>query len=520
MPTTLDEPKTMKPRPGPAAGNGARRKYWISLVLALVVVLAASTYFFYHDWPFTPTNVVKELELATSSNVQFTTFRRMILPHPGCVLEGVTLSRGRSAADRQVMKIRQLVIKGKWTGLIQKHVAIIRAEGVDAVFPPFGSGPPWKPTETDVVVDKVIANGAILQFTRHDPKQPPVKFVIEKLVAHHLARREPVKYEVRIDNPEPKGIVDASGTFGPWNMDQLSATPLSGNYSFQNADLGSFAGIRGILSSDGVFQGTLESIAVKGKTKAPDFGAKDTPHKLNLNTDFDAEVDSTNGDVTLHRVKAQLQKTIIVSKGKVASRPTEDGKTANLDFDVRSGRIQDLLLLFVSDKKSPLNGLVSLHAHTLVPPGSAPFLRRIELRGDFGIESASFTKEETQTNVNKLSTASRGGGDQDDDPENVVSDLQGHVDVKNGIATFTALRFRVPGARARMDGTFDLITQKVDLRGMLYMDAKLPEATSGIKSFLLKAIDPFLKKNRRGGAKFPVSITGTYQHPAYKADPV
>jgi hypothetical protein len=82
------------------------------------------------------------------------------------------------------------------------------------------------------------------------------------------------------------------------------------------------------------------------------------------------------------------------------------------------------------------------------------------------------------------------------------------------------LSFRVPGAKARLDGTFDLITQKVNFHGMLFMEAKLPQATSGIKSFLLKAIDPFLKKNRRGGAKFPVSITGTYQHPSYHADPV
>jgi hypothetical protein len=52
------------------------------------------------------------------------------------------------------------------------------------------------------------------------------------------------------------------------------------------------------------------------------------------------------------------------------------------------------------------------------------------------------------------------------------------------------------------------------------MDAKLHQATSGIKSFLLKAVDPFLKKNRRGGAVIPVRITGTYQHPSYKTDPI
>ena len=300
----------------------------------------------------------------------------------------------------------------------------------------------------------------------------------------------------------------------------VSETPVKGNYAFRNADLGSFGGIRGILSSEGMFQGTLESIEIKGKTATPDFGTTDTPHKLDLKSEFHAQVDATNGDVTLDQVQAVLVKTTILSRGKVASHRTEDGKSADLEFDVRRGRIQDLLLIFVSDKQSPLNGEISLRAQTHVPPGQAPFLKRIQLNGDFGIESAKFTKAATQTSVDKLSTAAQGQGDQTDNPDSVVSDVEGHVIVKDGVATFTGLRFRVPGARARVNGTFDLITQKVDLRGMLYMDAKLPKTTSGIKSFLLKAIDPFLKKNRRGGAEMPVSITGTYRHPSYKADPI
>ena len=519
MPTALDERKVIKPIPQGPAGHMDRRKFWTILAIAACLAVIAGGYFYYEDWPFTPKNVVKELELATSSHVQFASFRRFFLPHPGCVLDSVILSRGSTPANQEVMKIRQVVIKGKWTGLIQNHVAIVRADGVDAVFPPFGEGEPWKPAETDVIVDKLIANGAVLQFRRHDSK-PPVKFSIEKLIAHHLVNHEPTKFEVRVRNPEPPGMVDASGSFGPWNETQLSATPISGNYSFQNADLGTFGGVRGILSSDGMFNGTLESIVVKGKTMIPDFGVSDTPHKLHLNSQFDAAVDSTNGDVTLHGVQAQLQKTIILTKGTVASHRIEDGKTANLHFAVRNGRIQDLLLMFVSEKKAPLNGAVSLRAHTVVPPGNRPFLQKLRMSGDFGIESAEFTKEETQNNLDKLSTAARGGGDQTDDPESVLSDLTGHVEVRDGVATFSQLRFRIPGARARFDGTFDLITQKVDLRGMLYMDATLPKATSGIKSFLLKAIDPFLKKNRRGGAKFPVSITGTYHNPSYKADPV
>jgi hypothetical protein len=517
MPATLEQPKIVQAR---SPERPSARRWWMLAASLLGVVLIGGAVFFNRDWPFTPKNVVSELEQATDSKVTFGAFHRNFLPHPGCYLESVTLTRGDKPGEQEVMKIRQLTIKGKWTGLIQKHVAVIRADGVEATFPPIGTGPGWTPPDTDVIVDKLVANGAELQFIRHNPKEKPVLFSIRKFTAHHLASQEPVKFEVNLVNPQPPGDIEVSGAFGPWNKKVVSETPVKGNYAFRNADLSSFGGIAGILASDGVFEGTLESIAIKGKTSTPDFSTTDTPHKLDLSSEFDAEVDATNGDVRLHRVHAKLVKTLIVTQGAVESHKEEDGKSAALNFAVRDGRIQDLLLMFVSDKQAPLNGTVSLRAQTLVPPGKKPFLKRIQLNGDFGIESARFTSDETQTGVNKLSTAGQGQGEHTDNPDRVLTDLEGHVNVQDGVATFSGLRFRVPGARAKMNGTFDLITQKVDLKGMLYMDAKLPEATSGIKSFLLKAIDPFLKKNRRGGAKIPVSITGTYRQPSYHADPI
>jgi hypothetical protein len=517
MPATLEQPKIVQPR---SPERPSAWRWCLLAALLLGVILVGGAVFFNRDWPFTPKNVVSELEQATDSKVTFGAFHRNFLPHPGCYLESVTLTRGDKPGEQEVMKIRQLTINGKWTGLIQKHVAVIRADGVEATFPPIGTGPGWTPPDTDVIVDKLIANGAELQFIRHNPKEKPLLFSIRKFTAHHLVSQEPIKFEVNLVNPQPPGDIEASGTFGPWNKKVVSETPVKGNYTFRNADLSSFGGIAGILTSDGVFDGNLDSIDIKGRTSTPDFSTTDTPHKLDLSSEFHAEVDATNGDVKLDRVQAKLVKTLILTKGSVESHKELDGKVASLNFNVRDGRIQDLLLMFVSDKQSPLNGTVSLRAQTLVPPGKAPFLKRVQMNGDFGIESARFTKDETQTSINKLSTAGQGQGNQTDNPDRVLTDLEGHVVVKDGVATFTGLRFRVPGARARLNGTFDLITQKVDLRGMLYMDAKLPEATSGIKSFLLKAIDPFLKKNRHGGAKVPVSITGTYRNPSYHADPI
>lgn len=496
------------------------RKWWILAGVVVVSLVAGSGIFLYRTWPFTQTNVIEQLQQATSSKVHIASFKRVFFPRPGCVAQGVTLERGTNPQDQTRMTIDELVIEGTLTGLFSKHVALIRAQGAHAFFPPIRSTPNWKPTTSEVIVDQLIANQASLEFARQDPRASTLVFTVHEFLAHHLASHDPMQFEVRIENPIPRGEVRATGTFGPWNLDNVSATPLSGNYSFQNADLGVFKSIHGILSADGEFRGTLDSISVIGDTEVPAFEVDGSMHKVGLRTKFGAVVDSANGDVTLKNVRAQLLRTTVFSRGSVAGHPNQKGKTANLDFAVRDGRIQDLLLLFVSEKQSPLNGTVSLKAKAMVPSGNKPFLQKLRMTGDFGIDSALFTKEETQENLDKLSAAARGRADQTDDPENVVSDLQGHVFVQDGVATFSDLRFRIPGARTRLHGTFNLITHKIDMRGLLFMDAKLPNATSGIKSFLLRAVDPFLKKNRRGGAIIPVRIKGTYQHPSYSADPV
>jgi AsmA-like protein len=279
-------------------------------------------------------------------------------------------------------------------------------------------------------------------------------------------------------------------------------------------------GIHGILASDGQFQGTLESIAVEGTTEIPDFAVRGSSHRLGLKSQFRAKVDAMNGDVMLDKVSAQLMKTRVLASGSVASKEHEHGKTASLDLAVQGGRIEDLLLLFVSAKRAPLTGTISLKAKAEAPPGNEPFLKKLAMTGNFGIEGALFTKKRTQEDLDKLSAAAQGKKDQPDDAESAISDLQGHVVVRDGVATFSDLSFRVPGALARLHGTFDLTTERVNLRGVLLMQSNLPQATSGIKSFLLKAIDPFLKKNRRGGARIPITITGTYEHPVYKSDPV
>ena len=49
-----------------------------------------------------------------------------------------------------------------------------------------------------------------------------------------------------------------------------------------------------------------------------------------------------------------------------------------------------------------------------------------------------------------------------------------------------------------LTGTYGLLGEQMDFHGTAQMDAKLSEATTGVKSFLLKAVDRFFEKPGAG----------------------
>jgi hypothetical protein len=106
-----------------------------------------------------------------------------------------------------------------------------------------------------------------------------------------------------------------------------------------------------------------------------------------------------------------------------------------------------------------------------------------------------------------------------DTPENVVLNLKGHVELREGVAKFSELSFSVPGASARMDGTYNLLNEQIDFHGMLKTEAELSQETTGMKSTLLKPFDPLFKR-KKAGAAVAVKMTGTYKNPQFGFDAV
>jgi AsmA-like C-terminal region len=494
---------------------------WVALILVFFCFAALA--FMVSRWPFRREAVVKQLEEASFSNVTVGAFHGTYFPRPGCVLEHVAFQHNPKPGTPPLMTIESVRIEGSFAGLFRRHVSRVVAEGLHILIPPKGMGEAFEtPQRPSVAIDSLVSDGAILEVASSQAGKGPLRFVFHEFTLSHIGGDGPASFKARLSNPEPPGEISATGEFGPWNADSVGKTPVAGKYLFQDADLGVFRGISGLLSSSGKFTGELDHIEVDGTTEVPLFAVTVSSHHVQLRTQFHAVVNGENGDTFLEQVTAIFGKTTMWTEGSVAGESGQAGKATSLELSVKDGRIQDLLLLFATSPRAPMSGLATFQARVSIPPGGRPFLRKVELQGDFGIDEGTFTKPDTQRDINHLSEGALGENrpktaENEDDPQTVLSDLKGHIVLKDGTARFSNLSFRVPGAVAQMDGSYNLISERIDLHGTLKTHSEPSETTQGMKAFMLKVLDPFFKK-KPAGYIMPIKITGTYLHPSFGLD--
>ena len=381
--------------------------------------------------------------------------------------------------------------------------------------PPLGSGVTFSTQHSTIVVDKLVADGALVDFASRDPGKAPLRFEVHKALLHDVAMGKPIRVPAKAPQSAAPASLRPTASLEPGQRGPPGETPISGEFVFEQANLGVYGGIGGISSSKGKYGGQLKHIDISGSTNVPDFVVKSGGHKVKLVTQFDAYVDAIHGDTFLKHVNARFGQTTLAVTGSVAGAKNGKGKIALLSLTSRQGRIEDLLGLFVKSSRSPMSGAVAFKAEVEIPSGKEPFLQKVSLKGNFGVGEGTFSQAETQKSVNELSAGAR--GEKMEDAETVLTDLKGVVVLKNGIATFSQLSFGVPGAGAHMYGTYNLLNEKVDLHGRMRVDTKISKTASGVKSFLLKAIDPIFKKKNRGEV-VPVHITGTYENPQFGLD--
>jgi hypothetical protein len=171
----------------------------------------------------------------------------------------------------------------------------------------------------------------------------------------------------------------------------------------------------------------------------------------------------------------------------------------------------------VKSPTPPMTGAMKLNTKFLLPPGEADVADRLRLDGQFWIDQATFTSYDVQGKIDELSkraSAKTGAGAR----ERVVSNFQGKFKLADGRLVLPDLTFEVPGAKVQLAGGYALEAEALDFKGQLLLDAKVSETVTGIKSVLLKAVDPLFNQKDGSGSAIPIKIAGSRGAPSFGLD--
>jgi hypothetical protein len=503
------------------------RKWMIGCAGVVVLLVAAGFMLRPNIHAFVRARMQKVLAAHFVSTVEFSDFEVTMFPRIHVTITGLVLRHNGRTDIPPLIEVKTVSVYAQLAGLLEPraHISFVQLDGLQIHTPPRvpGGEPLIHKTDQDlakkypVLIGELRADDASIEVLRAQSDKPPREFPILHMDLHNVSFDRPAQFHAILTNAVPRGEIDATGEFGPWEAEEPSETPADGQYTFQNADLGTLKGLRGILSSKGQFSGPLDYLTVQGYTDTPDFGLRTGGKPLALHTDFSALVDGTNGDVTLKSVTAKFLHTTLLVNGKIVDvSKVIKGRTIFLNASSDNARIEDLLRLAVKSDEPLMTGSASLKTTIDIPEGPDDLLDRMKLAGQFGVGNAQFTGTTVQDKVDSLSRRGQ-GKPKDMGINDVDSDLRGNFRFGDGVVTVYNLSFAVPGATVNLDGTYNLDSTVMDFHGDLLMQAKLSQTTTGAKSFFLKAADPFFK-GKNGGTDLHIVITGTKDHPTFGLD--
>ncbi len=362
------------------------------------------------------------------------------------------------------------------------------------------------------MIDRLAADDSSLTILRRDPTRPPRVWSMHRLRMQSVGTGA-MPFQSVLTNAVPPGEIDTRGTFGPWNADEPSLTPIEGAFVFEKADLGVFKGIKGTLSSRGEYKGPLERLDVTGHTTTPDFTINLGNHPVLLEADYHAVVDATNGNTSLERVDATFGQTSLVAVGGVYEVPGQKGRRVSLTITMDKGRLDDVLPLAVDTPKPTMTGGLAMTSTLELPPGDRDVVDKLRLQGRFRITNGRFTDPVVQTRIDALSGRARPG---DEGPAHVASQFAGEFALGDGRLDLLPVQFDVPGAVVNVLGQYGLRRGSLAFAGHVQMDASMSQAVGGWKGFLLKPMNPVFRRN--GRTFVPITITGSRSAPKFGLD--
>ena len=434
--------------------------------------------------------------------------------------DGLSMRFGGDAARPPLFSIKKVFFTVDLGVLFEpkKSVNFVSLEGMEINIPPKGerqnvSG--GESSNSNVIIQNVQIKDAVLVLLPKDPGRKPLRFNIARLHLQSVGVNSAMRYDADLTIPKPPGVVKSTGNFGPWNASEPGDTPLKGDYTFDNANLGIFAAIAGTLSSKGTFDGSLDSVNVRGTTYVPNFELKMAGNPVPLSTSFEALVDGTNGNTVLQPVRATLGHTHFTTTGAVIKHEEYTQRSINLKVDMPNGDMRDLLRLAM---KGPpfMEGFINMKSSIDIPPLTSKVKQKLVLDGEFDLHGAKFLKSTIQDQIDQLSRRGQ-GHPKDAEIDEVISRMQGSFHLENQVMTFRSLAFEVTGAAVSVAGNYNMANDTLDFHGALKLDAKISQTVTGWKRWLLKPADPFFAKNG-AGTFLKIKIVGDAHHPKFGLD--
>src|SRR5262249_5219673 len=297
-----------------------------------------------------------------------------------------------------------------------KIVRLVTIDGMEINIPPKGQRPTLGSSDrgnvdteaqdssanTGVIIEKVFVRNSNLRILPAEQNKAPLHWRLHRVQLTSVGVGVAMKYDAELTNAKPPGEIVSRGDFGPWVTSEPGDTPLDGAYTFDNADLGIFDGIAGILHSEGNFEGRLDSIAVRGQAAVPDFRLKISGNRVPLSTRFDVLVDGTNGNTVLRPVFGTLGRTSFTTSGGIIKHESDAARGISLTVSMPKGNLQDLLRLAMKGP-SFMEGVISLKTKIDIPPLSGKVKEKLLLDGNFELSQGKFLRSSIQDKIDTLS---------------------------------------------------------------------------------------------------------------------
>ncbi|MBV8571947.1 MAG: hypothetical protein JO319_15120 [Acidobacteriaceae bacterium] len=519
-----------------------RRAFGYAAIVVCLLLVGAGIYIERYLKTINPRikeRVVAALSDRFDADVTLDSIAVSVYPEPNVTGEGLSIRHRQWPDHEPIIFIKRFYARTSFSTLVERsnRVSLLRLEGLTIYVPPRGRAAGEQKTELNhqvgssepgqdrtrfrFLIETIEANGARLEIAPKTAGKEPLRFDFSALTLHSAGRADPMRFSAKLTNPKPPGLIDTTGTFGPWQRDDPRATALAGEYSFRNADLGVFKGIAGTLSSTGRYKGVLQAVEVDGSTDTPDFTLKRGGDSVHLQTTFHSVVNGTDGDTLLDPVRASFRKSEFVCRGGIEHHQGRPGKTISLDAQTTQARMEDILALVVGGRPF-VTGDVDFQSKIVVPPGKEDVIDKLMLDGRFRLMSARFSSAKVEERLTALSDRARGISRKEQKEERqgqrgVASELSGTFKLERGTVVFSRLGFSVPGAHIRLAGTYNLPSGETNMKGIFRMHSTLAGTQSGIKHVLLMPLDPLFEKDG-AGFEVPIFITGTREHPDIKAE--